>query len=80
MLFCNCLLVDKFMLSSSHKFISIFNVDLLISIVNILSSDAELLLLLSFALLFAKRSEKKRIKRLFIFLFIKSFFFEILNF
>ncbi len=73
MLFCSCLLVDELMLSSSYKFISIFNVDFLISIIDVLSSDAELLLLLSFTLLFAKRDEKKRIKRLFIFLFIESF-------
>jgi len=62
MLFCNCLLVDKLMLSSFYKFVSIFNVDLLISIVDVLSFDAELLLLLSFALLFAKRGEKECIK------------------
>jgi len=67
------LLVDKLMLSSSHKSIFISNVDLLISIVDVLNSDAELLLLLSFALLFAKRDEEERIKRLFIFLFILSF-------
>ena len=73
MSFCSCLLVDELMLSSSYKFISISNVDFLISIVDVLSSDAELLLLLSFALLFAKLSEKERIKRLFIFLFIESF-------
>jgi len=73
MSFYSCLLVDELMLSSSHRFISISNVDLLISIVDVLNSDAELLLLLSFASLFAKRGEKKRIKRLFIFLFIKSF-------
>ncbi len=54
MSFCSCLLVDKLMLSSSHKSVSISNVDFLISIVNVLSSDSELLLLLSFALLFAK--------------------------
>jgi len=81
MLFCSCLLVDELMLSSSHRFISIFNVDFLISIVDVLSSDAELLLLLSFTLLFAKRDEKKRIKRLFIFLFIENFFeFQASNF
>ncbi len=74
MSFCSCLLVDELMLSSSHKSVSISNVDFLISIVDVLSSDSELLLLLSFALLFAKRSEKERIKRLFIFLFIESFF------
>ncbi len=74
MSFCSCLLVDELMLSSSHRFVSISNVDFLISIVDVLNSDAELLLLLSFALLFAKRNEKERIKRLFIFLFIKSFF------
>ncbi len=74
MLFCSCLLVDELMLSSFYKFVSIFNVDFLIFIINILSFDSELLLLLSFALLFAKQSEKKRIKRLFIFLFIESFF------
>jgi len=73
MLFCSCLLVDELMLSSSYKSVSISNVDFLISIVDVLSSDAELLLLLSFALLFAKRGEKKRITRLFIFLFIESF-------
>ncbi len=74
MLFCSCLLVDKLMLSSSHKSVSISIVDFLISIIDVLSSDAELLLLLSFALLFAKRNEKERIKRLFIFLFIEGFF------
>ena len=74
MLFCSCLLVDELMLSSFYKFVSIFNVDFLIFIINILSFDSELLLLLSFALLFAKQSEKKRIKRLCIFLFIESFF------
>ncbi len=73
MSFCSCLLVDELMLSSFHKFISISNVNFLISIVNVLSSDAKLLLLLSFTLLFVKRSEKERIKRLFIFLFIESF-------
>jgi len=73
MSFCSCLLVDELMLSSSHRSVSISNVDFLISIVDVLSSDAELLLLLSFALLFAKRSEEERIKRLFIFLFIKGF-------
>ncbi len=81
MSFCSCLLVDELMLSSSHRFISISNIDFLISIVDVLSSDSELLLLLGFALLFAKRSEKKRIKRLFIFLFIESFFeFQASNF
>ncbi len=74
MSFCSCLLVDELMLSSFHKSVSIFNVDFLISIINVLNSDSELLLLLSFMLLFAKRSEKKCIKWLFIFLFIKSFF------
>ncbi len=74
MLFCSCLIVDKLMLSSSHRFISISNVDFLISIIDVLSSDAELLLLLSFALLFAKRDEEECIKRLFIFLFIEGFF------
>jgi len=73
MSFCNCLLVDELMLSSFYRSISIFNVDFLISIVDVLNFDSELLLLLSFALLFAKRDEKERIKRLFIFLFIKSF-------
>ncbi len=72
---------NELMLSSFHKFISIFNIDLLISIVDVLSSDAELLLLLSFAILFTKRDEEKCIKRLFIFLFIASFFeFQTLNF
>ncbi len=81
MLFCSCLLVDELMLNSSYEFILIFNVDFLISIVDVLSSDSELLLLLSFALLFAKRDEKECIKRLFIFLFIKCFFkFQALNF
>ena len=73
MSFCSCLLVDELMLSLSHRFISISNIDFLISIVDVLSSDAELLLLLSFALLFAKRDEKELIKRLFIFLFIEIF-------
>ena len=73
MLFCSCLLVDELMLSLSHKFISIFNVDFLIFIINILSSDFKLLLLLSFALSFVKRDKKECIKRLFIFLFIKIF-------
>ncbi len=81
MLFCSYLLVDELMLSSSYRFISIFNIDFLISIIDVLSFDAELLLLLSFALLFAKRSEKECIKRLFIFLFIESFFeFQASNF
>jgi len=73
MSFCSCLLVDELMLSSSHKSVSISNVNFLISIVDVLSSDAELLLLLSFALLFAKRGKEECIKRLFIFLFIESF-------
>jgi len=73
MSFCSCLLVDELMLSSSHRSVSISIVDFLISIIDVLSSDVELLLLLSFALLFAKRGEKERIKRLFIFLFIESF-------
>jgi len=73
MSFCSCLLVDELMLSLSHRSVSIFNVDFLISIVNVLNSDAELLLLLSFALSFAKRDEEERIKRLFIFLFIEGF-------
>ncbi len=54
MSFCSCLLVDELMLSSFHEFVSIYNVDFLISIINVLNSDSELLLLLSFALLFAK--------------------------
>ncbi len=74
MSFCSCLLVDELMLSSFHRFVSIFNIDFLIFIVDVLSSDSELLLLLSFALLFAKRSKKECIKRLFIFFFIESFF------
>ncbi len=79
--FCSCLLVDKLMLSSFYKFISIFNINFLISIVDVLSSDSELLLLLSFTLLFAKRDEKECIKRLFMFLFIENFFkFQALNF
>ena len=73
MSFCSCLLVDELMLSSSHKSIFISNIDFLISIVNVLNSDSELLLLLSFALLFAKRDKNERIKWLFIFLFIKIF-------
>ncbi len=73
MSFCSCLLVDELMLSSFHRSVSISNVDFLISIVDVLSSDAELLLLLSFALLFAERGEKERIKRLFIFLSIEGF-------
>ena len=81
MSFCSCLLVDELMLSSSHKSVSISNIDFLISIINVLNSDAELLLLLSFALLFAKQGEKECIKRLFIFLFIESFFeFQASNF
>ncbi len=74
MSFCSCLLVNELMLSSFYRSVSIFNVDFLISIVDVLSSDTELLLLLSFALSFAKLSEKECIKRLFIFLFIESFF------
>jgi len=73
MSFCSCLLVGELMLSSFHRSVSTSNVDFLISIVDVLSSDAELLLLLSFALLFAERDEKERIKRLFIFLFIEGF-------
>ena len=78
MSFCSCLIVDKLMLSSSHKSVSIFNVNFLISIVDVLSSDAELLLLLSFALLFAKRGENKHKATLYI-----SFhreFFRVLSF
>ena len=48
------LLVDELMLSSSHRFVSISNVDFLNSIVDVLNSDVELLLSLSFALMFAK--------------------------
>jgi len=73
MSFCSCLLVNELMLSSFYRSVSISNVDFLISIISVLSFDSELLLLLSFTLLFAKRDEKKRIKRLFIFLFIESF-------
>ncbi len=73
MSFCSCLLVDELILSSSYKFISIFIIDFLISIIDVLSFNTELLLLLSFMLLFAKWDEKKHIKRLFIFLFIESF-------
>ena len=81
MSFCSCLSVDELMLSSSHKSVSIFNDDLIISIIDVLSSDAELLLLLSFTSLFAKQDEKKCIKWLFIFLFIESFFeFQASNF
>ncbi len=54
MLFCSCLLVDKLMLSLFYKKISIFNVDFLIFIINVLSFDVELLLSLSFALTSAK--------------------------
>jgi len=80
MLFCSCLVVDELMLSSFYRFILIFNVDFLIFIIDILNSDAELLLLLSFTLLFAKRDKKKCIKRLFIFLFIEIFsHFELLT-
>jgi len=67
------LLVDELMLSLSHRSVSISNVDFLISIINVLNFDSEILLLLSFALSFAKRGKKERIKRLFIFLFIKIF-------
>ena len=63
MSFCSCLLVDELMLSSFHKLVSISNVDFLISIINVLSSESELLLLLSFTLLFAKRNEKECIKQ-----------------
>ncbi len=81
MLFCSCLLVDELMLSSSHRFISISNVDFLNSIVDILNSDVKLLLSLSFALMSAKWEKEERMKRLFIFLFIESFFeFQALNF
>ncbi len=54
MSFCSCLLVDELMLSSFHKFILIFNIDFLNSIVDVLSFDVELLLSLSFALMSAK--------------------------
>ena len=74
MSFCSCLLVDKLMLSLFHKSVSIFNVDFLNSIVDILSSDVELLLSLSFALMSAKWEKEECMKRLFIFLFIESFF------
>ncbi len=67
------MLVDELMLSLSHRSVSISNVDFLISIINVLNFDSEILLLLSFALSFAKRGKKERIKRLFIFLFIKIF-------
>ena len=73
MSFCSCLLIDELMLSSSHRFISISNVDFLNSIVDVLNSDVELLLLLSFALMSAKWEKEKRMKRLFIFLFIEIF-------
>ena len=73
MSFCSCLLVGELMLSPFHRSVSTTNVDFLISIVGVLSSDAELLLLLSSALLFAERGEEERIKRLFIFLFIEGF-------
>ncbi len=73
MSFCSYLLVDELMLSSSHRFISISNVDFLNSIVDVLSSDVELLLSLSFALMSAKWEEEERMKRLFIFLFIEDF-------
>ena len=73
MSFCSCLLVDELMLSSSHKSIFISNIDFLISIVDVLNSDSELLLLLSFTLLFVKRDKNERIKWFFIFLFIKIF-------
>ncbi len=74
MSFCSCLLVDELMLSSSHRFVSIFNVDFLNSVVDVLSSDVELLLSLSFALMPAKWGKEERMKRLFIFLFIECFF------
>ena len=81
MLFCSCLLVDELMLSSFHKSVSISNVDFLNSIVDILNSDVELLLSLSFALMFAKWEKEERMKWLFIFLFIESFFeFQALSF
>ncbi len=73
MSFCSYLLVDELMLSSSHKSVSISNVDFLNSIVDVLSSDVELLLSLSFALMSAKWEEEERMKRLFIFLFIEDF-------
>ncbi len=44
MSFCSCLLIDELMLSSFHKFVLIFNVDFLISIIDVLNSDSELLL------------------------------------
>jgi len=60
------------MLSSFHKFILIFNIDFLNSIINVLDFDIELLFSLSFALMFAKLEEEKCMKRLFIFLFIEN--------
>ncbi len=73
MSFCSCLLVDELMLSSSHRSVSIFNVDFLNSIVYVLNSDVELLLSLSFALMSAKWGKEECMKRLFIFLFIEIF-------
>ena len=74
MSFCSCLLVDELILSSFHRFISISNVDFLNSIVDVLSSDVELLPSLSFALMPVTWEEEERMKQLFIFLFIEGFF------
>jgi len=46
MSFCSCLPVDEFKLSSSHKFVSTFNVDVL--------SSSELLFILSLMLIIVK--------------------------
>ena len=51
MSFCSCLLVGELKLSPSHRSVSTSNVDFLNSIVGVLSSDVELLLLLSSALI-----------------------------
>ncbi len=60
MLFCNCLLFNEFMLSSFHKFILIFNIDFLNSIINVLDFDIELLFLLSFALINVCEMKRRR--------------------
>jgi len=53
MLFYSCLSVDEFKLSSSYKFISTFNINVLNFNIDVLSSF-ELLLILSSALIIAK--------------------------
>ncbi len=63
MLFCSCLLVDELMLSSFHKFVSIFNIDFLISIVNILNSDTELFIASAEFHVIIRETERERVHK-----------------